>query len=93
MFSYKYNMSITEKPSLEQKIARAEAELARLRKKNRAIENGQKIILGNLVLNAARRHANVRSWLLEEIRNQVERPVDRQRLQSLIDELIAMPQA
>lgn len=41
--------------TIEQKIAQKEAELARLRNKGRALENGQKIILGGMVLAEAKK--------------------------------------
>lgn len=40
--------------TLEQKIAEAEAKLARLRKQTRELENGQKVILGGMLLAEAR---------------------------------------
>ena len=40
--------------TLEQQIAEAEAKLARLRTQSRQLENGQKIILGGMLLAAAR---------------------------------------
>ena len=39
--------------TLEQQIAEAEARLARLRTQSRQLENGQKIILGGMLLAAA----------------------------------------
>lgn len=74
-------------PTLEQKIARKEAELARLRQKSRALENGQKIILGGLLLNAARTDENIRQWLLDHAEKVVTREVDKARLAPLLAEL------
>src|SRR5476649_1177159 len=49
--------------TIEQKIAEAEARLARLRTQSRQLENGQKIILGGIVLAAARHDPRIRAWV------------------------------
>lgn len=77
--------------SLEQKIAQKEAELARLRQKSRQLENGQKIILGALLLNTARKEPRIREWLLKEAAKSVTREADKKRLAPLLDELAQMP--
>lgn len=73
--------------TLEQKIASIDAKIARLRHKNRQLETGQKIILGALLLNAARREPGIREWLLEEAVKYVIRDVDKRRIAPLISEL------
>lgn len=45
--------------TLDQKIAEAEARLSQLRKQERSLENGQKIILGGMLLDAARRDSKM----------------------------------
>ena len=77
--------------TLKQKIAQAEAELSRLREQERALETGQKIILGGLLLAAARTDAAVRRWVLDEAARTVTRDADKKRLAPLIAELAAMP--
>jgi len=77
--------------TLEQQIAAKEAELARLRNKRRELETGQKIILGGMLLRAAREDARIRDWVLKEAAKTVTRPNDQKRLQPLLDELAAMP--
>ena len=77
--------------TLEQQIAAKEAELARLRQKRRELETGQKIILGGMLLKAARNDARIRGWVLKEAAKTVTRPNDQKRLQPLLDELAAMP--
>lgn len=77
--------------SIHQKIAQKEAELARLRQRSRALENGQKIILGGLLLNAARHQPRIRQWLLTEAEKAVTREVDKKRLAPLLDELAKLP--
>lgn len=76
--------------TIEQKIARKEAELARLRNQSRALENGQKIILGGMLLAEARKDAKIRQWLLSMVQATVKRDVDQRRLAPLIDELAAL---
>lgn len=78
--------------TLEQKIAAAEDRLIRLRNQSRKLENGQKIILGGLLLNAARQQPKMRQWLLDEAARSVTRDVDKQRLAPLLEELAALPQ-
>lgn len=78
-------------PTIEQQIAAKEAELARLRNKRRELETGQKIILGGMLLRAAREDARIRDWVLKEAAKTVTRPADQKRLQPLLDELAAMP--
>ncbi len=77
--------------TLEQQIADTEARLARLRQQGRKLENGQKIILGGVLLNAARHDPHMRKWLLSEAAKAVTRDVDKRRLQPLLDELQQMP--
>ena len=77
-------------PTLEQQIAAEQARLARLAQKNRKLETGQKIILGALILNAARRDSRIRDWLVSEARRTVTREVDQRRLAPLLAELDAL---
>ena len=76
--------------TIEQKIAQKEAELARLRNQSRALENGQKIILGGMLLAEARKDAKIRHWLLSMVQATVKRDVELRRLAPLIDELAAL---
>ena len=76
--------------TLEQQIAEAEARLARLRTQSRQLENGQKIILGGMLLAAARHDPKMRAWVIKEADKAVTRDIDRKRLQPLIEELKAM---
>ncbi|MCY1448938.1 hypothetical protein D9M71_656520 [compost metagenome] len=77
--------------TIEQRIAQKEAELARLRQQSRALETGQKIILGGLLLSAARADPEMRAWLLGKAATLVTREVDRKRLAPLLAELAALP--
>ena len=73
--------------TIEQQIAEAEARLARLRTQSRQLENGQKIILGGMLLAAARHDPKMRAWVIKEAEKAVTRDVDKKRLQPLLDEL------
>ncbi|KPX40549.1 hypothetical protein ALO37_100933 [Pseudomonas savastanoi pv. glycinea] len=74
----------------EQKAARLQDKLARLRTKNRGLETGQKIILGGMLLAEAKREPRVRQWVLELAASTVKRDVDVKRLAPLLDELASM---
>lgn len=73
--------------TLDQKIADTEAKLARLRLQSRQLDTGQKIILGGMLLNAARRDQRIREWLLKEATTAITRDVDKKRLLPLLEEL------
>jgi len=79
--------------TLEQKIAEAEDKLARLREQSRRTENGQKIILGGMLIHAARKDAKIRAWLLAEAEKSITREVDKKRLAPLLDILRRTPEA
>lgn len=73
--------------SLEQKIAQKEDEIARLKEQARKKENGQKIIIGGLMLSVAKDDSRVAKQLLELIETQITRKTDLNRLDNVIDEL------
>jgi hypothetical protein len=73
--------------SLQQKIAAIEAKLARLRNQSRQLETGQKIILGGMLLNAARHEPRIRQWLIAESHRAITRDIDKKRIAPLIAEL------
>ena len=79
--------------TIEQQIAQKEDELARLRKKSRELENGQKIILGGMLIRAARENAKIRTWLLGEAEKSITREADKKRLAPLLDFLRLTPEA
>ena len=76
--------------TIEQQIAEAEARLARLRNQSRQLGNGQKIILGGMLLTAARHDPKIRAWVLKEAEIAVTRDIDKKRLQPLLEELKTM---
>jgi len=75
--------------TLEQKIAQAEARLARLRTRSRKLENGQKIIVGGMVIAAARRDPAM-AQMLASLAQRSMREIDRKRLAPLLEELAAL---
>ena len=64
--------------TLEQQIAEAEARLTRLRTQSRQLENGQKIILTGMPMEAARHDPKVRAWVIKEAGKAMkdEKPAD-----------------
>lgn len=73
--------------TLEQKIAQKEDELARLKLQSRKLENGQKIIIGGMMLAIARKDAVVAKLLLDNIDNEISKKSDLDRLADVINEL------
>ena len=73
--------------TLEQQIAQKQDELARLKAKARKLENGEKIILGGMVLSIARKNPQYAKQLLEYINTEVNRESDKNRLRNIITEL------
>lgn len=76
--------------TLEQKIAKKEDELNRLKEQARKLENGQKIITGGMMLSLARNNPQRAKTLLEDIKEQVTKKTDLERMQPIIDELTAI---
>lgn len=79
-----------EMNTIEQKIARKEAELNRLKEQSRKLENGQKIITGGMMLSIARNNPQRAKTLLEDINREVTKKADLDRMKSVIDELEAI---
>jgi len=73
--------------TLEQKIAQKEDEIARLKAQARKKENGQKIVIGGLMLSVAKDDSRVAKQLLELIETQITRKTDLDRLDNIIEEL------
>lgn len=76
--------------TIEQKIARKEAELNRLKEQSRKLENGQKIITGGMMLSIARNNPQRAKTLLEDIEREVTKKADLDRMRGVIDELKAI---
>lgn len=76
--------------SVQQQIAKTEAKLARLKEKNRKLENGQKIVIGGMLLSVAKRDPSRAKQLLNDIQQEVTRKTDLDRLEPIIKELQAL---
>lgn len=73
--------------TLEQKIADKEAQLNALKEKKRETENGQKIIIGGMMLAMARKNPQVARKMIDWIATEVNRDTDKKRLESVVSEL------
>lgn len=73
--------------TLEQKIAQAKDNLARLTEQSRKLENGQKIITGGMSLSIARKNPERAKILLDDYKNEITKKSDLDRLQPVINEL------
>ena len=79
-------MAITDRTT-DQQIAELEAQIARLRERKRTEENGQKIILGGMLLASARHEPRIAAWVIKEAEKGVTRDIDKKRLAPLLKEL------
>lgn len=73
--------------TIEQQIAKKESELARLKDKKKKLANGQKLIIGGMMLSMARDNQQVSQKLLEWINKEVTRQADLDRLEPVVEEL------
>lgn len=76
--------------TIEQKIAETQAKLTRLRNQERQLENGQKIILGGMLLQAAKKDPSMRRWVLDNAAKFVTREADKKRLEPLLEQFRKM---
>lgn len=74
-------------PTIEQKIARKQDELNRLKTKQRKLDTAQKVVIGGMVLSLANNDPDRARKLLIDIDNHITRKTDLDRLKSVIDEL------
>jgi len=74
-------------PTIEQKIARKQDELNRLKTKQRKLETGQKVIIGGMMLSLAKEDPHVAQQLLKWIEGNITRKTDLDRLEDVITEL------
>ena len=63
--------------TIEQKIAETQAKLTRLRNQERQLENGQKIILGGMLLQAAKKDPSMKRWVLDNAAKVITREADK----------------
>ena len=74
-------------PTIEQKIARKQDELNRLKTKQRKLETGQKVIIGGMMLSLAKDDPQITEQLLKLIGKHITRKTDLDRLEDVITEL------
>ena len=74
-------------PTIEQKIARKQDELNRLKTKQRKLETAQKVVIGGMILSLAKNDPDRARQLLIDIDSNITRKTDLDRLESVIDDL------
>ena len=74
-------------PTIEQKIARKQDELNRLKTKQRKLETGQKVIIGGMMLSMAKDDPQIAEQMLNWIGKHITRKTDLDRLEDVITEL------
>ena len=74
-------------PTIEQKIARKQDELNRLKTRQRKLETGQKVIIGGMMLSLAEDDPQIAEQLLKWIDGNITRKTDLDRLEDVITEL------
>ena len=72
---------------IEARIRDIERQSTRLETLRRKQVNGERFVIGALMIEAARRDAGIRDLLLAEVERQPMREMDRRRIAPLIDEL------
>lgn len=73
--------------TIDQKLARNEAERDRLMAKKNSLENGQKIIIGGMFLSLAKSNGNIAQFIIDNANTHVTRPADQKRIAPLLDEM------
>lgn len=73
-----------------QRIARAQAEIARARSAQRSLETGQKVVVWGAILAEARENPEVRALLVRILTARVTREADTTRITPLLKELKAL---
>lgn len=73
--------------TVKQQIAKTEAKLARLKDRERKLENGQKIVIGGMSLALARKNPDRARQLLQDIEQEITRKTDLDRLEPIIKQL------
>lgn len=74
-------------PTIEQKIARKQDELNRLKIKQRKLDTAQKVVIGGMILSLAKNDPDRARQLLIDIDSNITRKTDLDRLESVIDDL------
>jgi hypothetical protein len=74
-------------PTIEQKIARKQDELNRLKMKQRKLDTAQKVVVGGMILSLAKNDPDRARQLLIDINANITRKTDLDRLESVINDL------
>lgn len=74
-------------PTIEQKIARKQDELNRLKTKQRKLDTAQKVVIGGMILSLAKNDPDRARQLLIDIDSNITRKTDLDRLEDVITEL------
>ena len=75
--------------SIDQQIAEAQAELARLKTRAKATETRRKIIVGAIVTTEALKDPKIARWMAATLRKNATREVDQKELTGLLADLDA----
>ena len=74
-------------PTIEQKIARKQDELNRLKIKQRKLDTAQKVVIGGMILSLAKTNTGIAKFILENASTHITRPADVKRIEPLLEEL------
>ncbi|THG37106.1 hypothetical protein [Sphingomonas olei] len=72
---------------IEKRLADIQRQATRIEKLQRQQVNGERFVVGALMIAAAKRDPAVRALLIREIENQSMRNIDQRRIAPLLDEL------
>lgn len=72
---------------IEKRLADIQRQATRIEKLQRQQVNGERFVVGALMIAAAKRDPAVRALLIREIENQSMRDMDQRRIAPLLDEL------
>lgn len=73
--------------SINQEIAHLEAKLARMRESKRKLSDGQKVIIGGMMLALAEADPAAKKRLIELLEKNITRPADVRRIAPLVEQL------
>ena len=75
--------------TIDQQIAEAQAQLNRLRTRQKASETRRKIIVGAIVTTEALKDPKIAKWMAATLRRNATREVDQKEIEGLLAELDA----
>lgn len=80
-------MDQSSRRDVDQIIATLEAQLAHQRERKRKLFDGQKVVIGGMMLSLAERDEGIRRQLIGWMEKQVTRPADVRRIRPVIEQL------